>query len=253
MAAENSVNSSTSSKRDFTLPLVLIAFLIILCAAMLCAAFMSYTSMNYLMSAMEPAACPALDASWHTSMEDPFNDNELNWPLGKEESKYGSSNVRMENGGLIMELASNEGTFYYPSPRFNQSLNEFYLTVQVRNMDQQEFENNEVGVLFRGDGVLMHYFYITDKGKIAVRQYSASQSWSSPRYSKYEIPVVDNEMNKLTVIQSNGQAVYCVNDLIAFTLDNPEYIFGSFGVAASVHQPQKNASFEFDDFKLFAP
>jgi hypothetical protein len=255
-----------TSQRDFTIPLLISGFL----AAVICIVIgaVLFISRNFIRNDIVPRlglvdptptaiptaipkTCPPINMRWETSMVEGFNNNNLKWPVGKETDEYGNSDIRIEDSQLLVDLSTTRGVFFHPTPASRYSLTDFYLTVDAQQLQGIPFDG--FGLFLRADGAVIHYFHINEYGHIILQQFSSDKQWSEPLYSQYSIPIRNTEMNKLTIIDSETQTVFCVNDTIAFDLDSIGYVFGNFGVALSLSGEEQNASFAFDNFKLFAP
>jgi hypothetical protein len=247
-------------QRDYTIPL----FLTGLATAMICVVLcvVSYLSRDFIRNDFAPRlglidptplpqACPSFDLTWGTQLEDNFTNNRLVWPLGNESDENNDYNVHMKDGQLLIDLSTSQGLFFHPIPSSNRSLKDFYFSVeaqQIKGLAQDGF-----GLFLRADGSTVHYFFITRDGRIVLQQFSADKQWSAPLFSQNSIPINIADMNKLAIIHSEGRTAFCVNDLIAFTENMNGYIFGSFGVAVSLPEEEKDASFAFDQFRVFGP
>jgi hypothetical protein len=252
------------TKKDFTIPLFVSGGLVLFVCVLLCG--VSYLARDVIREGLGPQfgllpsatpgllpsqPCPLLNSTWHTELEDSFTDNRLEWPLGKEDNSYGKSNVRIEDGQLLVDLSSSEGVFLHPIPATNRSLNDFYFSVEVDQTKGLDWDG--FGLFVRVDGSVIHYFFLNDQGDAVLQQFTSEKEWGEPLYTPYSIPISNTEMNKLTMIRENGRTILCVNDMTAFDLDQDGYVFGSFAVAMAVPAGEKDASFAFDNFKLFAP
>jgi hypothetical protein len=152
---------------------------------------------------------------------------------------------------LLLDLSTEQGSFLHPIPSSNQSLGDFYFSVEAQQL--QGSPQDGFGLFLRADGATVHYFFVNKLGDIVLQQFSADKQWSAPMFSQSSIPLRISDMNELTIIHSEGRTVFCVNGLTAFTQNLDEYIFGSFGVAVSLPAGEQDASFAFDNFRLFAP
>jgi hypothetical protein len=262
---EDQEKPSNWMTKDATIPLLVSGGLMFFVCALLCV--VTYLSRDVIRESLGPnlgsllpsptpglltsQPCPALNSTWHTELEDSFTNNRLGWPLGRNDDSYGKSNVRIEEGQLLVDLSSTQGVFLHPIPTKNRSLNDFYFSAEVDQTKGLDWDG--FGLFVRADGSVIHHFFLNNQGDIALQQFTSDKQWGAPLYTPYSIPINNAEMNKLTMIRENDRTILCVNDMTAFDLDQDGYVFGSFAVAIAVPAGEEDAAFAFDNFRLFAP
>jgi hypothetical protein len=255
---ENPNESMQKKQRDYTLPLFLTGMVTAMICAVLCV--ISYLSRDFISKDVVPRlglvdptplppVCPLVKQEWKIKQQDDFINNWYEWPVGRESNIYGEYNTSIKDGEMSVAISTTEGSFYNPTPGSNQSLTDFYLTTQLRQAT--EVEDAQYGLAFREDASIIYFFFIINES-VVVQQWDGKQ-WDQPLYNTYPGLIKSGEMNEMSVLHSEDQMIFCVNDVMTHVLDETGYIFGNFGVGIAIPLGAQKATFAFDNFRLYVP
>jgi len=132
-----------------------------------------------------------------------------------------------------------------------KSLNDFYFSVNVRSSDS--LPGTDYGMIVWADEDRMYYFQADSwRASVHVRR-EEDDEWEQPVYGDDLILISPAEPAKLSVLQTQSQASFCVNDQLALVIDDIGDVFEDFGVAGSISGQGDPVNFEFDDFVVYGP
>jgi hypothetical protein len=261
----NQNESQNWATRDFTLPLLLSGvFSTVVCIALCAVMYISRDFLNNdlaprlglieptptLMPTPTPISCPAIPAGWESVMNDNFFTNKYDWSVGKKTDTYADKNLQIVDGLLRLDIKAKQGVFwhYYPD---NPAITDFYLTSQVRKVDGPM--DVEYGLTFRKNGNQMLFFTIQDSGIIKVHVRDTEENWLPLLFKGYSENINVGENNELVVLGQGNHYIFCVNQYVVGETDSFDYKYGNSGIGVELENANDEATFEFDDFIIYAP
>ena len=197
-----------------------------------------------------PAPCPAVPAGWDTVLNDDFKFNKDFWPVGKETGEYADTNLTVYNGLLRLEVMAKQGTFQYFYPA-QQPASDFYFVSRARRVSGPA--DAEYGIVFRLVSDQKLFFAIRDSGTVTVHARTANGIWADPLLRGRSGNIKVREPNDLVVLAQGSHYTFCVNDHVVGEIENTMYLPGKFGIGVDLHKAHEQATFEYDDFTIYAP
>jgi hypothetical protein len=196
-----------------------------------------------------PVACPAVPAGWVEVFSDEFESDDNGWPTGSGDDQYAKTNLSVTEGVLHTYTRAHQSVYYYWYPHKIDSLEDFYLKTNVRQVSGPADAN--YGVVFRMAG-WNHYLYrIDDSGGISIAK-RTTNSWDSLRDSSASA-IRPGEYNELVVLGQGSRFKFCVNQQLVAEVEDESYPHGGFGIALGLYQAEDEAVIEYDDFEVYAP
>ena len=201
----------------------------------------------------DPDICPKIPSEWVKVMDNDFNANTYNWPLGKYTDEYSESNPKITKGLLELSLKafSNRGVYYYTFPALNISPENFYFMSTVRQISGRE--DSRYGVIFRENGGQHYFLSISNSGQFIVKSRNDAGAWKELWFGEHSGIIHPGENNQLVILGQDSHYTFCINQHVVGELDNEEHNLGGFGLGILVQHANDVSIFEYDDLIIYAP
>ncbi|GIV96473.1 MAG: hypothetical protein KatS3mg057_1130 [Herpetosiphonaceae bacterium] len=195
------------------------------------------------------AQVEAARAQWPLRIADTFDNNRRFWPLNIESGGASRGSLGLIDGAYRWNVRGRSGVIFTASPELDPAAS-FFLSVETRKISGAG--NSGYGVMFRQSAPNDYYvFLINDSQSFACFLNKGGRS----------IPLIDwthssaiktDGTNRLSVLAEGSHFTFFINDLYVGEADSAELRSGYAGLAAVLFADDQ-ASFEFDNFQLYAP
>ena len=180
---------------------------------------------------------------WELLLEEPFDDNNNDWPVDVEENQWVRNDWQFANRTYRWEAEAKQATYWYVSPA-HDPLDDFYLGVDIRKVSGAE--DAVYGVVFRVDDDDNFYFLqIYDPGQFALWRRRRGEwfpliDWSESR------AIHPGQTNRLEVLAEGSEFSIAINGQEVVQASDDWLEMGWFGIAVQLWEAGDRAVFEFD-------
>jgi len=256
----NDQDQARQQKKEMVILSVIFVALFCICFLALVAVLLIYTrnfnafsaDPNFLIPATPtPATCPKIPTGWTLEINETFDNNKKDWPLGLEYGEYGKTRSDIIDGKYNIQVTVNRDVNYYYFPLMDFRTSDFFLRADVRQVEGPS--NSLYGIIFRlnydGD---RYFFGIRDTQRYILEQ-RFKDEWFELIPITYSPIVKPGEANQLTVLAQDSHFYFCINQLLVDEIENGEIESGIAGFSYTLFDEGDTAEFEFDNFRLYVP
>jgi hypothetical protein len=182
------------------------------------------------------------------ALQDTFDDNTNNWPVGLSSSaESGSVDRRIENGRYTWDINSLAPTAWWAATDKVSAL-DFHLAATARQVSGPQ--TGEYGVIFRKNADQEYLvFKVSDLGRYALYQFKDS-AWTALIDWSDTTALLPGEDNRMEVV-ARGDTVYLlVNDELISQYSPVELGEGQPGLFVGTSGTNETGQWQFDDFEV---
>jgi hypothetical protein len=195
----------------------------------------------------------AAQAGWSNRLQEPFEDNHLNWPIGitKDSSLTVDSQIVANRYQWTVEVF-NGNSYFNLVPGKSPTFSDFYAAVTIQFTQGSEDGMAAYGLTFRHVEDDYGFFGITRDGLFRVLEVHGTgiyQLWMSDSSAINRRPGADN---RLAAIGMGPDFVFLINDQVIGQM-NADIAPGQIGLGVDTLQSSPQAIVEFSDFQINAP
>ena len=195
----------------------------------------------------------AAQAAWPNRLQESFEDNQLNWPIGatKDSSLTVDSQIVANRYQWTVEVF-NGNSYFNLVPSKSPTFSDFYAAVTVQFTQGSEDGMAAYGLTFRHVEDDYGFFGITRDGLFRVLEVHGTgiyQLWMSDSSA---INMRSGAANRLVTIGLGPDFVFLINDQVVGQM-NADIAPGQIGLGVDTLQSSPQAIVEFSDFQINAP
>jgi len=187
------------------------------------------------------------DRHWNILISDGFNSNKNNWELNNED---GYAKITRTITGVYRWKATSKKGFHYYVTADTKSVGDFLLEVEAQKTEGTR--SSDYGLIFREDTRgNFYYFGINDDSFFVSLNYNNKWIYIIDWISSSAI--TPTTPNRLTVTANGSHFTFLINDQLVANATDTRIPRGTTGLAIQIHQSDRQATFEFDNFELREP
>jgi len=182
-------------------------------------------------------------------LSDQFENNDNPWNTGPDNHEWAEISRAIKNGKYTWDATSNKGFFSWV-PADKTLLTDFLLSVDLQRTGGTK--SSGYGVVFRRDASDNLYYLDIDNQKFSVFL-NYNDDWITIIGGRVSNALHDNEVNRVTIIAKGSHFIILFNDQVVVEFEDDHIPKGRVGLGITIHTPDRQADFEFDNFELRAP
>lgn len=188
--------------------------------------------------------------SWPLIVQDSFENNLNQWPVGEESGEYVEINWNVLDGVYKWDALAVSDFVYWTRP-IVPMVSDFRLSVDTRQISGAG--DAAMGVIFRMQDADHYYALMIGADQYLNMMLSTSEGWQ---------PIIDwtvvsairpGENNQIVVIGEGDQFTILINGTLAAVGTDDSLPYGWAGVLTSMYNEGDAGVFEFDNFTMRAP
>lgn len=190
---------------------------------------------------------------WSLTIDEQFVSSKGHWGIGSFESEFGTAKLSIENGLYQWQAEANsrDGSGWWEFPVFDHRLDDFYASVDCRQIDG-DIAGANYGLVFRflNDDNYFYFFVADDQlMRIGLRR---EGMWSDTLPWKHTELVRPGEVNRIAILAEGTRYKFYINSTLAYVLDDDQFSGGRVGLIVELMDKNK-AEFQFDNLQLYEP
>ncbi|MCJ7702421.1 MAG: tetratricopeptide repeat protein, partial [Anaerolineales bacterium] len=187
---------------------------------------------------------------WDVILQEPFDDNDYDWPVGVEEDRWARSNWQLINGVFRWEIKAKQYVYWYAYPNHGP-LDDFYLGVDIRKVSGAE--DAIYGVVYRvEDNNNLYFLQIYDPWIYALWRIYNGEWLELIDWSKAG-DIHPGQFNRIEVLAEGSEFSFAINGQKVGTASDDRLEVGGIGIAIQLFAKNDQAIFEFDNLVIRAP
>lgn len=179
-----------------------------------------------------------------------FDDDQRDWGVGRDDSEYGASAIEIDDGHLEFVFYADKGVHSHRVPDM-RSVFDFYVSVDVQRIGGDA--DGYYGVIFRHVDNANFYSFEVDDLNQRYWVYALEDGDWYFIFSGFSSAIKYNEVNRLAVLGEDNTFTFYVNDYQLGQAVDDRFDYGKVGIAISLHGPNNDALWQFDNLAVYAP
>jgi hypothetical protein len=192
-------------------------------------------------------------AAWSMLLFDGFSENENNWLVGDQPSKYFAKlNQAIAEGRYRWEAQASTASSMATAWLSDYPVSDFHLEVTCKHIRGSK-AGSSWGVIFRiRDNDNYYWFRITDNQFFAMSVIKDSQWLNIVEWTKTSA-IKPHGVNQVDVIGHGTHFTFLINDQVVSEVEDEHFPQGFAGVGVEAYTLGEEVTFDFLEFRLRAP
>jgi hypothetical protein len=188
---------------------------------------------------------------WDIRIFDTYDTNSFGWMTGAQTNpELASISWSIDGGKYRWQAKANQGFVWWVTPQ-SDAYTDFYLKVSAQQNSQPS--QGEYGLVFRQTSDDDYYlFEVNGSNEYALYLHSAG-GWEALIDWTPHPAVLASEPNLLEVYAQGTYFVFNINSTFVADYSDERLSQGAVGLLVGLSNPGEEATWEFDDFELWAP
>lgn len=196
----------------------------------------------------ELAAIAERYTDWATVLEEPFQENAIEWPEFEDEDELARLKVEVVGGKYRWDAVAKDGFIWWSYPDM-EALTDFYAEVEAVQLEGDFY--GEMGLVFRLDENRFYIFEVS--GEYYSLWRSIPDGWEELIAWTESDSIIPGEVNDIGVLVIGDQIWLLINNRLVAELRDDHYAAGVVGLAIGLDDAGDTGIFEFDNLRITAP